>query len=60
MEFVVFEISARIVAGTNPPFVHGSPYTWLRYDFPPVSTGRRIAMELKQGLEEDRLGELLT
>ncbi|BAD84385.1 hypothetical protein, conserved, containing DUF1246 and DUF1297 domains [Thermococcus kodakarensis KOD1] len=58
MEFVVFEISARIVAGTNP-FVHGSPYTWLRYDFP-VSTGRRIAMELKQGLEEDRLGELLT
>lgn len=58
MEFVVFEISARIVAGTNP-FVHGSPYTWLRYDFP-VSTGRRIAMELKQGLEEDKLEEILT
>lgn len=58
MEFVVFEISARIVAGTNP-FVHGSPYTWLRYDFP-VSTGRRIAMELKQGIAEDRLGEILT
>lgn len=58
MEFVVFEISARIVAGTNP-FVHGSPYTWLRYDFP-VSTGRRIAMELKQALEEERLGEILT
>ncbi len=58
MEFVVFEISARIVAGTNP-FVHGSPYTWLKYDFP-VSTGRRIAMELKQGLEEDRLEKILT
>ncbi|ASJ03296.1 5-formaminoimidazole-4-carboxamide-1-(beta)-D-ribofuranosyl 5'-monophosphate synthetase [Thermococcus profundus] len=58
MEFVVFEISARIVAGTNP-FVHGSPYTWLRYDFP-VSTGRRIAMELKEALEENRLGEILT
>ncbi|WP_297514031.1 formate--phosphoribosylaminoimidazolecarboxamide ligase [Thermococcus sp.] len=58
LEFVVFEISARIVAGTNP-FVHGSPYSWLRYDFP-VSTGRRIAMELRQGLEEDRLDEVLT
>ncbi|NJF25551.1 formate--phosphoribosylaminoimidazolecarboxamide ligase [Thermococcus sp. Bubb.Bath] len=58
LEFVVFEISARIVAGTNP-FVHGSPYSWLRYDFP-VSTGRRIAMELRQALGEDRLGEVLT
>jgi 5-formaminoimidazole-4-carboxamide-1-(beta)-D-ribofuranosyl 5'-monophosphate synthetase len=58
LDFVVFEISARIVAGTNP-FVHGSPYSWLRYD-EPVSTGRRIAMELKQGLKEDRLDEILT
>ncbi|ASJ08412.1 5-formaminoimidazole-4-carboxamide-1-(beta)-D-ribofuranosyl 5'-monophosphate synthetase [Thermococcus siculi] len=58
LEFVVFEISARIVAGTNP-FVHGSPYSWLRYD-EPVSTGRRIAMELRQALEEGRLGEVLT
>ena len=58
MEFVVFEISARIVAGTNP-FVHGSPYSWLRYDFP-VSTGRRIAMELREAIEGNRLGEVLT
>ncbi len=58
LEFVVFEISARIVAGTNP-FVHGSPYSWLRYDFP-VSTGRRIAMELREALEEDKLDEVLT
>ncbi|ASJ11629.1 formate--phosphoribosylaminoimidazolecarboxamide ligase [Thermococcus thioreducens] len=58
LEFVVFEISARIVAGTNP-FVHGSPYSWLRYDYP-VSTGRRIAMELKQAEDEERLDEILT
>ncbi len=58
LEFVVFEISARIVAGTNP-FVHGSPYSWLRYD-KPVSTGRRIAMELKQAEDEERLDEILT
>ncbi|NJE30380.1 formate--phosphoribosylaminoimidazolecarboxamide ligase [Thermococcus sp. 18S1] len=58
LEFVVFEISARIVAGTNP-FVHGSPYSWLRYDYP-VSTGRRIAMELRQAENEGRLDEILT
>ncbi len=58
LEFVVFEISARIVAGTNP-FIHGSPYSWLRYD-KPVSTGRRIAMELREALEEDRRDEVLT
>ncbi|AEK73048.1 5-formaminoimidazole-4-carboxamide-1-(beta)-D-ribofuranosyl 5'-monophosphate synthetase [Thermococcus sp. 4557] len=58
LEFVVFEISARIVAGTNP-FVHGSPYSWLRYDYP-VSTGRRIAMELRQAENEGRLNEILT
>ncbi|PIS04458.1 5-formaminoimidazole-4-carboxamide-1-(beta)-D-ribofuranosyl 5'-monophosphate synthetase, partial [Candidatus Peregrinibacteria bacterium CG10_big_fil_rev_8_21_14_0_10_44_7] len=33
LNFYVFEISARIVAGTNP-FTNGSPYTWLRYDVP--------------------------
>ncbi|WP_456395269.1 formate--phosphoribosylaminoimidazolecarboxamide ligase [Thermococcus sp.] len=58
MEFIVFEISARIVAGTNP-FVNGSPYSWLRYDVP-MSTGRRIAGEIKQAIEEDRLGDILT
>ena len=58
LEFVVFEVSARIVAGTNP-FVHGSAYSWLRYD-KPVSTGRRIAMELKQAEDEERLDEILT
>ncbi|ASJ10368.1 5-formaminoimidazole-4-carboxamide-1-(beta)-D-ribofuranosyl 5'-monophosphate synthetase [Thermococcus sp. P6] len=57
MEFVVFEISARIVAGTNP-FIHGSPYTWLRYD-EPMSTGRRIAREIREAIEEDRLNEIL-
>jgi 5-formaminoimidazole-4-carboxamide-1-(beta)-D-ribofuranosyl 5'-monophosphate synthetase len=58
LEFVVFEISARIVAGTNP-FIEGSPYTWIRYN-KPVSTGRRIAMEIKQAIEEDSIDEILT
>lgn len=57
LNFFVFEISARIVAGTNP-YVHGSPYTWLRYN-EPMSTGRRIAREVKQAIESDRLSEVL-
>ncbi|MEK7145664.1 MAG: formate--phosphoribosylaminoimidazolecarboxamide ligase [Patescibacteria group bacterium] len=57
LEFVVFEISARIVAGTNP-YVNGSPYTALRYN-EPMSTGRRIAREIKHGIESGRLDELL-
>ncbi len=58
LEFVVFEISARIVAGTNP-FINGSPYTWIRYN-EPMSTGRRIAREIKQAIEEERLNGILT
>jgi 5-formaminoimidazole-4-carboxamide-1-(beta)-D-ribofuranosyl 5'-monophosphate synthetase len=57
LNFRVFEISARIVAGTNP-FTNGSPYSWLRYN-EPMSTGRRLAREIKQGIEGNRLEELL-
>ena len=57
LNFYVFEISARIVAGTNP-FVNGSPYTWLRYD-EPMSTGRRVARDIKHAIEQDRLDEVL-
>lgn len=48
----VFEISARIVAGTNP-YINGSPYTDLRYN-EPMSTGRRIAREIKHALEQGK------
>lgn len=57
LNFRVFEISARIVAGTNP-YTHGSPYSWLRYD-EPMSTGRRVAREIKHGIEAGRLEDLL-
>lgn len=57
LEIFCFEISARIVAGTNP-YINGSPYTWLKYDVP-MSTGRRIAREIKQAIEQDRLEEIL-
>jgi 5-formaminoimidazole-4-carboxamide-1-(beta)-D-ribofuranosyl 5'-monophosphate synthetase len=57
LEFNVFEISARIVAGTNP-FISGSPYS----DFiePGLSTGRRIAKEIKSARQLKRLEEVLS
>ncbi|MGA1793878.1 MAG: formate--phosphoribosylaminoimidazolecarboxamide ligase [Thermoplasmatota archaeon] len=57
LEFVVFEISARIVAGTNP-FINGSPYSDLIQQ--DLSTGRRIAQEIKLGRKLDRLNEIIT
>jgi 5-formaminoimidazole-4-carboxamide-1-(beta)-D-ribofuranosyl 5'-monophosphate synthetase len=57
LKFHVFEISARIVAGTNP-YINGSPYTYLRYDVP-MSTGRRIARDLKMAIESGRIEHLL-
>lgn len=57
LNFYIFEISARIVAGTNP-YVNGSPYTWLRYN-EPMSTGRRIARDIREAIEQDRLREVL-
>ena len=52
----VFEISARIVAGTNP-YINGSPYTDLRYN-EPMSTGRRIAREIKLAEQDDKLEKI--
>ncbi len=57
LEFYVFEISARIVAGTNP-YINGSPYTDLRYK-EPMSTGRRVAREIKLALESDEIEKVL-
>ena len=57
LNYYVFEISARIVAGTNP-YTHGSPYTWLRYD-EPMSTGRRMARDIKQAIESDQIEKVL-
>jgi len=45
LEFKVFEISSRIVAGSNP-FISGSPYSDLVE--PNMSTGRRIAREIRK------------
>ncbi len=55
--FKVFEISSRIVAGTNL-FISGSSYSDLVR--PDLSMGRRIAQELKLARELGRLGEVVS
>ncbi|MBU1992072.1 DUF1297 domain-containing protein, partial [Patescibacteria group bacterium] len=57
LDFYIFEISARIVAGTNP-YINGSPYTYLRYS-EPMSTGRRIARDIKEAIEQGKLEKVL-
>jgi 5-formaminoimidazole-4-carboxamide-1-(beta)-D-ribofuranosyl 5'-monophosphate synthetase len=57
LKFKVFEISARIVAGTNP-YVSGSPYSELiQHD---MSTGRRIAQEIKYAAKKNLLNEIIS
>ena len=52
LEFKVFEISARIVAGSNP-FIGGSPYSDINEER--MSTGRRIARSIKKASESGKL-----
>ena len=55
--FVVFEVSARIVAGTNL-YPEGSPYTPYLFK-ESMSTGRRIALNIKEALTEKKLEKLI-
>ena len=57
LNFKVFEISARIVAGTNP-YVSGSPYADLIQEG--LSTGQRIAQEIKTAINAQRLSDIIS
>jgi len=57
LEIKVFEISARIVAGTNI-YISGSPYADLIEEN--MSTGRRIAREIKNAIELDMLDKIIS
>ena len=52
-----FEVSARIVAGTNI-YPDGSPYSVYYYD-EPMSTGRRMARELKRAAKLGKLKDIV-
>ncbi|MFH1520115.1 MAG: formate--phosphoribosylaminoimidazolecarboxamide ligase [Candidatus Micrarchaeota archaeon] len=57
LQIYAFEISARIVAGTNV-FPEGSPYSVYYYK-EPMSAGRRIARELKIAAKNKKLKQIL-
>lgn len=57
-KFYVIEVSCRIVAGTNL-FIDSSPYASLFYD-EPMSTGRRIAREIKIAVKKGVVAKLLS
>ncbi|OIO22468.1 5-formaminoimidazole-4-carboxamide-1-(beta)-D-ribofuranosyl 5'-monophosphate synthetase [Candidatus Micrarchaeota archaeon CG08_land_8_20_14_0_20_49_17] len=57
MQFYVFEISSRIVAGTNV-YAKGSMYTMFNHGVP-ISMGQRIAKEIKHAIKENRLSEII-
>ena len=57
LEFKVFEISSRIVAGSNP-FISGSPYSDLVEVN--MSTGRRISREIKNAVREDAMDKVIS
>ncbi len=56
LKIFTFEISARIVAGTNVG-IGTSPYAYLRYG-ENMYMGRRIAVELKEAVQQNRLREV--
>lgn len=58
LEFVTFEVSGRIVAGTNL-YPKGSPYSFLYYD-EPMSTGKRIAREIRQAAESNNIASIVS
>lgn len=58
LEVKVFEFSGRIVAGTNL-YTSGSPYSIFYWD-EPMSTGRRIAREVRLALSKGALELVVT
>ena len=59
MNYYIYDVAPRLGGGTNVHMNTGHPYgnsTWRK----PVSSGRRIAIELRRAPEQDRLLEVLT
>ncbi|HEY1198281.1 MAG TPA: DUF1297 domain-containing protein, partial [Thermoplasmata archaeon] len=55
----VFDVAARIGGGTNVHLALGHPYGNALYRTP-MSSGRRIALEIRLASEQGRLAEIVT
>ncbi len=59
LHFYIYDVAPRIGGGTNVHVSVGHPYgnsLWRR----PMSTGRRLAMEIRRGIDSGRLADLVT
>ncbi len=59
MNFHIYDVAPRIGGGTNVHMAVGHPYAnalWRRE----MSTGRRLAMEIRRAIEEGRLDEIVS
>ncbi len=59
LHFFIYDVAPRIGGGTNVHVSVGHPYgnsLWRK----PMSTGRRVAMEIRRGIERGRLADLVT
>ena len=57
LEIIVYDVSLRVPG--NPIVATTSPYTKYQYGTT-FGVGRRIAMEIKKAIEENRLSEIIT
>lgn len=59
LNFYVYDVAPRVGGGTNVHVSVGHPYgntLWRK----PVSTGRRMAMEIRRAIEQERVEEIVT
>ena len=59
LNFYIYDVAPRIGGGTNIHMAVGHPYgnaLWRSE----MSTGRRLAMEIRRGIEEERMEELVS
>jgi len=59
MQFHVYDVAPRIGGGTNVHVAVGHPYANMLWR-QPMSTGRRIALEVRRAVALDRLDRLVT
>jgi len=59
LDLVVYDVAPRIGGGTNAYMGTGSQYSKL-YFGKPLSLGRRIAIEIKEAINNNRLDEITT
>jgi 5-formaminoimidazole-4-carboxamide-1-(beta)-D-ribofuranosyl 5'-monophosphate synthetase len=59
LNFHIYDVAPRVGGGTNVHLSVGHPYgnaLWRKS----ISTGRRLAMEIRMGIEQERLDEIVT